>query len=153
MPLRPPAHARRWRDLTPPLPVPLALLPCLFHSPYGPAPIFLHGPPAVRATNRTWVQEHRFEFDEAPSVEAVASQVSRLALKFNGYDKDGKVGNSGGREDEDGGNGGGLAMSRPVGVALLMAGVDQGGLPVLYHLDPSGELSEGGGEVLSLPCA
>ncbi|CAN0342914.1 unnamed protein product [Ectocarpus fasciculatus] len=83
---------------------------------------------------RTWVQEHRFEFDEAPSVEAVASQLSRLALKFNGYDKDGKAGN-GGREDEDGG---GLAMSRPVGVALLMAGVDRGDRPVLYHLDPSG---------------
>ncbi|CAM9171969.1 unnamed protein product [Ectocarpus sp. 6 AP-2014] len=83
---------------------------------------------------RTWVQEHRFEFDEAPSVEAVASQLSRLALKFNGYDKDGKAGN-GGREEEDGG---GPAMSRPVGVALLMAGVDRGDRPVLYHLDPSG---------------
>lgn len=43
-------------------------------------------------------------------MEAVASQLSRLALKFNGYDKEGKAGN-GGREDEDGG---GLAMSRPV---------------------------------------
>lgn len=79
------------------------------------------------------MQEHRFEFDEAPSVEAVVSQVSRLALKFNGYDKDGKAG--GGRDDEDGG----LAMSRPVGVALLMAGIDRGDRPVLYHLDPSGE--------------
>lgn len=79
------------------------------------------------------MQEHRFEFDEAPSVEAVASQVSRLALKFNGYDKDGKAGS--GREGEDGG----VAMSRPVGVALLMAGIDRGNHPVLYHLDPSGE--------------
>ncbi|CAM9390404.1 unnamed protein product [Scytosiphon promiscuus] len=87
---------------------------------------------------RTWVQEHRFEFDEAPSVEAVASQLSQLALKFNGYDKDGKVGSGGGREDGGDGNGGGLAMSRPVGVALLMAGVDREGVPVLYHLDPSG---------------
>lgn len=81
----------------------------------------------------TWVQEHRFEFDEAPSVEAVAAQLSRLALKFNGYDKDGRAGS--GREDEDGGP----AMSRPVGVALLMAGIDHGNRPVLYHLDPSGE--------------
>lgn len=86
------------------------------------------------STNSTWVQEHRFEFDEAPTVEAVASQLSRLALKFNDYDKDGRAG--GGREDEDSG---GLAMSRPVGVALLMAGVDRGDRPVLYHLDPSGE--------------
>lgn len=84
----------------------------------------------------TWVQEHRFEFDEAPSVEAVAAQLSRLALKFNGYDKDGRAGS--GREDE--GGGGGLAMSRPVGVALLMAGIDHGNRPVLYHLGPSGEL-------------
>lgn len=82
----------------------------------------------------TWVQEHIFEFEEAPSVEAVASQLSTLALKFNGYDKDGKSG-SGGRDDDDGG----LAMSRPVGVALLMAGIDRGNCPVLFHLDPSGE--------------
>ncbi|CAM9576455.1 unnamed protein product, partial [Ectocarpus sp. 13 AM-2016] len=73
---------------------------------------------------RTWVQEHRFEFDEAPSVEAVASQLSRLALKFNGYDKDGKAGNE--------------CRKPVVGVALLMAGVDRGDQPVLYHLDPSG---------------
>lgn len=90
---------------------------------------------ALAKKKSTWIQEHRFEFDEAPSVEAVASQLSRLALKFNGYDKDGKPGNSG-REEDDGS--GGLAMARPVGVALLMAGVDRGGRPVLYHLDPSG---------------
>lgn len=71
------------------------------------------------------MQQHRFEFDEAPSVEAVASQLSKLCLKFNGYDKDG-------REDD-----GGLAMSRPVGVAFLLAGLDRGE-PVLYHLGPSG---------------
>ena len=83
------------------------------------------------SAHSTWVQEHRFEFDEAPSVEAVAAQLSRLALKFNGYDASGEQG--------EGGNQGGLAMSRPVGVALLMAGIDCGGRPVLYHLDPSGE--------------
>lgn len=77
------------------------------------------------------MQEHRFEFDEAPSVEAVASQLSRLTLSFNGYEKDGKPGS--GRDDDDG-----LAMARPVGVALLMAGIDRGDRPVLYHLDPSG---------------
>ena len=78
-----------------------------------------------------WVQEHRFEFDEAPRVEAVAAQLSRLALKFNGYDAPGEQG--------EGENQGGLTMSRPVGVALLMAGIDCGDRPVLYHLDPSGE--------------
>lgn len=81
---------------------------------------------------RSWVQEHRFEFDEAPSVEVVSSQLSKLCLKFNGYDKDGK--NGGGREEDDG-----LAMSRPMGVAFLLAGLDRG-KPVLYHLDPSGIL-------------
>lgn len=80
----------------------------------------------------TWVQEHRFEFDEAPSVEAVAAQLSRLALKFNGYEAPGEQG--------EGQGGGGLAMSRPVGVALLMAGIDCGGRPVLYHLDPTGRV-------------
>lgn len=34
-------------------------------------------------------------------------------------------------------------MSRPVGVALLMAGIDHGNRPVLYHLDPSGERRRG----------
>lgn len=79
------------------------------------------------------MQEHRFEFDEAPSVEAVAAQLSRLALKFNGYDTPGEQGEGGSQ------GGGGLAMSRPVGVALLIAGIDCGGRPVLYHLDPTGE--------------
>lgn len=64
-------------------------------------------------------------------MEAVALQLSRLALKFNGYDKDGRQG--GGKEEDDD-----LAMSRPVGVSLLLAGIDSGDRPVLYHLDPSG---------------
>ncbi|CAM9602348.1 unnamed protein product, partial [Discosporangium mesarthrocarpum] len=79
---------------------------------------------------RSWAQEHWFEFEEPPSVEGVASQLSRIALRFNGYEKTG----DGGGEDEVDKN---LAMSRPVGVALLLAGVDHRG-PVLYHLDPSG---------------
>lgn len=65
-------------------------------------------------------------------MEAVASQMSWLALKFNGYDKDGKQG--GARDEDDG-----LAMSRPVGVAFLVAGLDRGDRPVLYHLDPTGQ--------------
>lgn len=77
------------------------------------------------------MQEHRFEFDEAPSVEAVALQLSRLTMKFNGYDREDRAGS--GRDEEDN-----LAMARPMGVALLLAGVDEGGGPVLYHVDPSG---------------
>lgn len=96
-----------------------------------PKPIPTTGCVFSRHPRSAWVQEHRFEFDEAPSVEAVAAQLSRMALKFNGYDAPGEQG--------EGGNQGGLAMSRPVGVALLMAGMDCGGRPVLYHLDPSGE--------------
>ena len=69
-------------------------------------------------------------------MEAVASHLSQLALKFHGYDKDGKPRSS--KEEADGG-----AMARPVGVALLMAGVDRGNRPVLYHLDPSGKKIHG----------
>jgi 20S proteasome subunit alpha 5 len=38
-------------------------------------------------------------------------------------------------EDDEGGGGG---MSRPFGVALLVAGYDQEHGPVLFHTDPSG---------------
>lgn len=65
-----------------------------------------------------------------PTVEAVTSQLSRLMLKFNGYGKDGQQGGS--DEDDD------LAMSRPFGVSLLLAGLGRG-RPVLFHLEPSGE--------------
>lgn len=40
-------------------------------------------------------------------------------------------------EDEEG-DGGGGGMSRPFGVALLVAGYDQEHGPVLFHTDPSG---------------
>lgn len=69
-------------------------------------------------------------------MESVASHLSGLTLKFHGYDKDGKPGSTSREEEEDG-----RAMARPVGVALLIAGVDLGNRPVLYHLDPSGKPS------------
>ena len=54
-------------------------------------------------------------------VESVAQSVSNLAIRF-------------GDSDDDGAG----AMSRPFGVALLFAGVDEDGGPQLYHMDPSG---------------
>lgn len=65
-------------------------------------------------------QNYRFTYNEPISVESCTQSVCDLALKF-------------GEDDEEGGK----AMSRPFGVALLIAGVDEKG-PRLYHTDPSG---------------
>lgn len=54
------------------------------------------------------------------SVESCAQAVSNLAIQFGDSDDDG------------------AAMSRPFGVAILFAGIDEKG-PQLYHMDPSGE--------------
>lgn len=53
------------------------------------------------------------------SVESCAQAVSNLAIQFGDSDDDG------------------AAMSRPFGVAILFAGIDEKG-PQLYHMDPSG---------------
>lgn len=53
------------------------------------------------------------------SVGAIASAVSNLAIQFGDSDSEGN------------------AMSRPFGVAILFAGVDDDG-PQLFHMDPSG---------------
>jgi len=66
-------------------------------------------------------QNHWFTYNENMTVESVAQAVSNLAIKFGDTDD----------EDDSG------AMSRPFGVALLFAGVDEKG-PQLYHMDPSG---------------
>lgn len=68
---------------------------------------------------RVETQQHRFVYDEPMTPEACTQALCDLALRFG---EDGK--------DED-------AMSRPFGVALLIAGVDEEG-PKLYHTDPSG---------------
>jgi len=65
-------------------------------------------------------QNHWFTYNENMSVESVAQAVSNLAIKFGDSD-----------DDNEG------AMSRPFGVALLFAGVDEKG-PQLYCMDPSG---------------
>mgnify|MGYP002632423121 CR=1 FL=1 len=67
---------------------------------------------------RSESQYHRFTFNEPMPVESLTQAVCDLALQF-------------GESGEEN------AMSRPFGVALLVAGWDHHG-PVLYHTDPSG---------------
>ncbi|KAJ3361123.1 proteasome component pup2 [Allomyces arbusculus] len=69
---------------------------------------------------RVEAQSHRFTFNEAIKVESVTQAVCDLALRFG-----------------EGAHGQEAIMSRPFGVALLIAGVDEKG-PQLYHADPSG---------------
>ncbi|ESO01220.1 hypothetical protein HELRODRAFT_185707 [Helobdella robusta] len=68
---------------------------------------------------RMEAQHHWFTYNEKMKVESVTQSVSNLALQF-------------GDDDADPG-----AMSRPFGVALLIAGIDELG-PQLFHMDPSG---------------
>jgi len=68
---------------------------------------------------RVEAQNHWFTYNEPMSVESVTQAVSNLALEFG--DDSAKKG----------------AMSRPFGVAILMAGIDDNG-PQLFHMDPSG---------------
>lgn len=68
---------------------------------------------------RVETQAHRFTYDEPLTAEACTQALCDLALRFG---EDGR--------DSD-------AMSRPFGVALLIASVDETG-PSLHHTDPSG---------------
>jgi 20S proteasome subunit alpha 5 len=65
------------------------------------------------------LQNHWFLYNEKMTVESVTQAVSNLAIQFGDSDNDGN------------------AMSRPFGVAILFAGIDDRG-PQLYHMDPSG---------------
>lgn len=67
---------------------------------------------------RTECQNHRFTYNEPLGIESCAQSLCDVALNFG----------------EDGQSSG---MSRPFGVALLLAGWDDKG-PVLYQTDPSG---------------
>lgn len=71
---------------------------------------------------RAETQSHRFSYNEPMPVESCTQSLCDLALQF-------------GEDDDEGGGGG---MSRPFGVALLIAGWDRDQGPVLYHTDPSG---------------
>jgi 20S proteasome subunit alpha 5 len=70
---------------------------------------------------RLEAQNHRFTYDEPIGVEALTQSVCDLALGFGEGSDDNKK----------------KQMSRPFGVALLMAGHDEKG-PQLYFSDPSG---------------
>ena len=67
---------------------------------------------------RSESQYHRFTFNEPMKVDSLTQAVCDLALRF-------------GESGEEN------TMSRPFGVALLVAGWDKHG-PALYHTDPSG---------------
>eukprot|EP01111_Echinosteliopsis_oligospora_P010344 TRINITY_DN31_c0_g1_i1.p1 TRINITY_DN31_c0_g1~~TRINITY_DN31_c0_g1_i1.p1 ORF type:complete len:248 (-),score=83.83 TRINITY_DN31_c0_g1_i1:72-815(-) len=69
---------------------------------------------------RVETQNHRFNYDEPMGVEPCVQAVCDLALRFGENRK--------GKEEQ---------MSRPFGVSLLVAGIDEKG-PQLYHTDPSG---------------
>ncbi|KAI8465101.1 MAG: nucleophile aminohydrolase [Monoraphidium minutum] len=71
---------------------------------------------------RAETQSHRFSYNEPMPLESCTQSLCDLALQF-------------GEDDDEGGGGG---MSRPFGVALLIAGWDAAKGPVLYHTDPSG---------------
>lgn len=69
---------------------------------------------------RVECQSHAFNFNEKLSVESTTQAICDLALRF-GESADGEE----------------SIMSRPFGVALLIAGYDEDG-PSLYHAEPSG---------------
>ncbi|XP_068147826.1 proteasome subunit alpha type-5 [Drosophila tropicalis] len=71
---------------------------------------------------RVECQNHWFVYNERMSIESCAQAVSTLAIQFG---------------DSSDGDGGAAAMSRPFGVAILFAGVENG-KPQLWHMDPSG---------------
>lgn len=63
-------------------------------------------------------QNHSFTFNESIPVESCTQSICDLALRFGDSEAE-------------------KPMSRPFGVALLVAGVDEDG-PALFHTDPSG---------------
>ena len=74
---------------------------------------------------RVEAQNYRFNYNEPLPVESCAQSVCDLAVRFGEGKRDKKK-----KEGE-------IRMSRPFGVALLIAGVDENG-PALYLTDPSG---------------
>lgn len=70
---------------------------------------------------RVEAQSHWFTYNEPMPVESCVNSVADLALDFSDYDKNRKK-----------------VMSRPFGVALLVAGWDEQDGPVLFNTDPSG---------------
>eukprot|EP00871_Galdieria_phlegrea_P002237 jgi/Galph1/3013/GphlegSOOS_G1690.1 len=73
---------------------------------------------------RVEAQNHRFTFEEPMPVESLTQATCDLALRFGEGVEDDEE-----KEEE--------MMSRPFGVSLLIAGVDEKG-PSLFYTDPSG---------------
>ncbi|OUM69882.1 hypothetical protein PIROE2DRAFT_52888 [Piromyces sp. E2] len=73
---------------------------------------------------RVQAQNHTFVYDEPIKVESITQAICDLALRFG-----------------EGAQGEESIMSRPFGVALLIAGVDENG-PQLFHADPSGTFTK-----------
>ena len=97
----------------------------LLHSPFDLDLLrFPNKQTKTHTHNKQQSQQHRFSFNEPMPVESVTQSLCDLALAF-GEDS-----------DDEGGSGGG--MSRPFGVALLLAGWDPTDGPVLFQTDPSG---------------
>ncbi|PVU93247.1 hypothetical protein BB559_003355 [Furculomyces boomerangus] len=71
---------------------------------------------------RVEAQNHTFTYEETIPVESLSQSICDLALRFG-----------------EGAHGEKSIMSRPFGVSLLVAGVDEKG-PQLYYTDPSGSL-------------
>ena len=73
---------------------------------------------------RVQAQNHTFVYDEPIKIESITQAICDLALRFG-----------------EGAQGEESIMSRPFGVALLIAGVDENG-PQLFHADPSGTFTK-----------
>jgi 20S proteasome subunit alpha 5 len=74
---------------------------------------------------RVEAQAHWFTYNERMPVESCVHSVADMALDFSDSNKDKK-----------------RVMSRPFGVALLVAGVDPVDGPVLFNTDPSGTFTK-----------
>jgi len=76
---------------------------------------------------RVQSQNYWFTYDEPMPVKSITRTVADHMMSFAGDDDD---------DDEEGNS---KKMSRPFGVAILFAGVDENG-PSLYMIDPSGTI-------------
>merc|ERR1712087_195894 len=74
---------------------------------------------------RVEAQAHWFTYNERMPVESCVNSVADMALDFSDTNKDRK-----------------RVMSRPSGVALLVAGIDAVDGPVLFNTDPSGTFTK-----------
>mmetsp|Transcript_3221 Transcript_3221/g.4120 ORF Transcript_3221/g.4120 Transcript_3221/m.4120 type:complete len:305 (+) Transcript_3221:142-1056(+) len=81
---------------------------------------------------REIVQDHWFQFGEQVGVEKLIMLLSQLVQKFHGFDEDEAENSNEERENED------ETLSRPVGVAVMLAGLDHNNRYALYLLEPSG---------------